>query len=779
MANAQLTKHSFRSIARARPRFLGFILEQATEIYREVSREVPNAMIVNLRDFSQELMSDRYRLIASDVQLQLPSFREVDRPTMAERFGRKYGMPDGRGIQINCWYSVRTTQEPGFCYTSAGIRLGPHYSALKTMQFADEEIAFGSAGLIKWPEDSSDAYRRRLLAQCLPAPSARELLLAHYCAKPDDAEHLSGPLSEDLFCLIQEPECLLRKLHGNADPDGMECFINVRDHCDIRWLDEKQTLSIVSSPDWRDVCRSSSMQSPEYRENDSTAATAAESSHPEGSPTVEMPLDRSTEVGAEHAVETESNSTRSLVVRESTSVLNKTRGINLPNTGRVSGPEDAEGSPVESSDFVPCRGRRKWIRQSYQDRCRVPWDKSDMDANGNPIALMPPHLQNSSDAYLVRQPTEEDLSKALEMMRVTQHEDLDEEEKLLFRHLVAHGWSLFDDILRPVGGEPVSLQLLNPQQKPIALQPYALSEAKLECLRAQLEEWLRDGVITPSKSPWSFPCLMLQKKGAQAGTSNAFRLAVDFRRLNTLIDGDAYPSPDLETCLSFLAGKKYLSSLDVRWGFHNVPLSGQAMPNSRYSTQDLVTFTSPLGSYSFLRLPLGIKPATAIFSRELNSTLREWLYRDLVTFADDVTMAHHDKIKHIQVLVDVVDRLAGRGYSVRPSKCDFLAKALNFLGHVCTQWGFKPSPRCIHMILEAREPTRMQLVGQRDVSEYRMSPIIAESANKFPNRFLHVQITVRVVFKIPALTRGLEISLVDSICALIERGHRLESDAHF
>ena len=118
-------------------------------------------------------------------------------------------------------------------------------------------------------------------------------------------------------------------------------------------------------------------------------------------------------------------------------------------------------------------------------------------------------------------------------------------------------------------------------------------------------------------------------------------------------------------------------------GLSQCPLVG-----TRYAEQPvqhtLVSFTSPLGSYSFLRLPLGIKPAAAIFSRELNSTLREWLYRDLVTFVDDVSMAHHDKTKHIQVLVDVVDRLAGRGYSVRPSKCDFLARAL-------TSWDM-----CVH-----------------------------------------------------------------------------------
>ena len=73
MANAQLTKHSFRSIARARPRFLGFILEQAKEIYREVSREVPNAMIVNLREEKSTLsLESTPAQVSESIDLTLP-----------------------------------------------------------------------------------------------------------------------------------------------------------------------------------------------------------------------------------------------------------------------------------------------------------------------------------------------------------------------------------------------------------------------------------------------------------------------------------------------------------------------------------------------------------------------------------------------------------------------------------------------------------------------------------------------------------------------------------
>ena len=242
-ANARLTKHAYRSIARARPRFLGFVMEQTSDLHSAIANEVPNSRIVNLRNFARELMSDRRRFIASDVPLNLPRVGDGDRPTFAERFGAKYGIVDGIGIQTSGWYECRSLHEPGFCFTSSGIRLGPRYSELRHMDFEDEEVTLGSAGIIQWPENSTVGYRRRLLAQVLPAPAARELLIAHYKAKPDDVLDLRGqPLCEDLVCLIGMPDSIFRKLHGYADPDGFACYINACDFKDIRWIADEHDM---------------------------------------------------------------------------------------------------------------------------------------------------------------------------------------------------------------------------------------------------------------------------------------------------------------------------------------------------------------------------------------------------------------------------------------------------------------------------------------------------------------------------------------------------------
>ncbi|MEL6368504.1 MAG: RNase H-like domain-containing protein [Pseudomonadota bacterium] len=332
----------------------------------------------------------------------------------------------------------------------------------------------------------------------------------------------------------------------------------------------------------------------------------------------------------------------------------------------------------------------------YEKSYKVPWIDAERDEHGNPIPLTPDHL-NDQPQFRVPAPTPTQVHDTLKILGVDTNELLTLAERKLFEHMVHYCWSAFDEVMRPVDSPPVELRFNCTNPRPVKLQPYRLNPAKLDCLKKQVQDWLRDGVIRPAKSPWSFPVLMLPKKGATPGTSDAFRCAIDFRRLNMLLDDDSYPNPRTDDVLSFLANRKFRTSLDVRWGYHNLRLSPDA--------QDLVTFSSQVGTYSYLRLPLGVKPAGGLFCRQLQSDLSEWLWRDLVTFVDDVTIGHADKQQHIQTVLDVFCHLARKGYSVKAKKVHLLAEKFVFLGHVSTPDGLEPSPSSVEALTNMPVPT--------------------------------------------------------------------------
>ena len=80
----------------------------------------------------------------------------------------------------------------------------------------------------------------------------------------------------------------------------------------------------------------------------------------------------------------------------------------------------------------------------------------------------------------------------------------------------------------------------------------------------QLEVMTKAGAIVPSTSPWSFNVVIVKKKDGSS------RFCVDYRPLNAVTRKDAYPLPRIDTCLDALSGSRYLSSFDLRSGYHNV-----------------------------------------------------------------------------------------------------------------------------------------------------------------------------------------------------------------
>jgi len=101
-----------------------------------------------------------------------------------------------------------------------------------------------------------------------------------------------------------------------------------------------------------------------------------------------------------------------------------------------------------------------------------------------------------------------------------------------------------------------------------------------------------------------------------------WRVCVDLRKLNEVIVHDSYQPPRNDDALVWLASKRVRSTLDIKWGYHNLML--------KESAQDVMTFATPIGSYKYVRLPFGLATAGSLFQRCMNQCLEQWLWRELV-----------------------------------------------------------------------------------------------------------------------------------------------------
>lgn len=75
------------------------------------------------------------------------------------------------------------------------------------------------------------------------------------------------------------------------------------------------------------------------------------------------------------------------------------------------------------------------------------------------------------------------------------------------------------------------------------------------------------GVIEESQSPWSSPVALVLKPGK-------VRLCLDARKLNSVTVKDAYPLPLIEGIFSRLPKARFISSLDLKDAFWQIPLDG-------------------------------------------------------------------------------------------------------------------------------------------------------------------------------------------------------------
>lgn len=108
---------------------------------------------------------------------------------------------------------------------------------------------------------------------------------------------------------------------------------------------------------------------------------------------------------------------------------------------------------------------------------------------------------------------------------------------------------------------------LEPGTRPIKQRYYPVSPAKQRFIDSELDDMLKLGVIERSRSPWSSPVCLAKKK------DGSFRFCIDFRRLNKVTKKDAYPIPYVNAILDHLKDAKYISSIDIRSAFWQVPLT--------------------------------------------------------------------------------------------------------------------------------------------------------------------------------------------------------------
>lgn len=241
---------------------------------------------------------------------------------------------------------------------------------------------------------------------------------------------------------------------------------------------------------------------------------------------------------------------------------------------------------------------------------------------------------------------------------------------------------------------------LEPNTVPVKQRHYPVSPYLQEIITKEIDSLLEKGHIEDSQSPWSSPLVLVPKKNTLEK-----RVCVDFRALNARTIKNSYPLPYLQSVLDSLKDSYFVSAIDLKSGFHQIPLDDESKP--------LTAFTVPGGGglYQYKVMPFGLCNAPATFQNLMDVVLRPLLKGGRVrVYMDDLVVTTKTFDEHIAVLNDVFRLLLHAGLSVNWEKSRFLQPEVEYLGHVVGRGTLKPSPGKVSAILEYPEPRTIKQI---------------------------------------------------------------------
>ena len=215
----------------------------------------------------------------------------------------------------------------------------------------------------------------------------------------------------------------------------------------------------------------------------------------------------------------------------------------------------------------------------------------------------------------------------------------------------------------------------------------------------QIDEMLQNDIISPSCSSYNSNPLLIEKK------DNTFRFVIDYRNLNKSTIPDSYPLPDVNEMIDSCRDAKFFTQIDLASGYWCLAVH----EDDRHET----SFSVPNGKYEFKRMPFGLKNSQATFQRAIDKVINnvhKTGYFCVQAYVDNIIIFSETLEDHLLTLRAVLSELMQHNLSLRPDKCEFAQREIDFLGYHIGKGTIKPSEANIKKLSDFPTPkTKKQI----------------------------------------------------------------------
>ena len=248
---------------------------------------------------------------------------------------------------------------------------------------------------------------------------------------------------------------------------------------------------------------------------------------------------------------------------------------------------------------------------------------------------------------------------------------------------------------------------------PIWQKPRRFAEPLVREIEKQCHELEEQGIIEPSKSPWSSPIVPIRK------VDGSLRMCVDYRKVNSVTVAEKFPMPNILDAIYAPSNITYFTILDLTKGYYQVPIHPDSRPITAFSTQNQ--------QYQFRRLSFGLKNSGIQFQRQIQEILSEFSSAEVIIYIDDIMIVSKDFNRHLRMVEEVLTTLISSGIKIKVPKCEFFKSEVSFLGHKISKEGITKSPEYINKVKNFLKPT--------NVNEMRRFLGLANFQRKFVGNF--------------------------------------------
>jgi hypothetical protein len=229
---------------------------------------------------------------------------------------------------------------------------------------------------------------------------------------------------------------------------------------------------------------------------------------------------------------------------------------------------------------------------------------------------------------------------------------------------------------------------------PVRRKAYELPFSSKLVVEREVKAMLEMGVIEKSKSAYSSPVVLVQKKDGSC------RFCIDYRALNKITVFDAEPIPDVEEMFTQLSASEYFTRIDLAKGYWQIVVN----PIDRHKT----AFATHMGLYQWIRMPFGLVSAPAVFARMMRELELDRV--SAMNFFDDILCHSRSFQEHLAHVRGVLLKLRQHNLTASPSKISAGQRSLEFLGHVVGQGVLRPEKKKVEKILAIPTPTTKKQV---------------------------------------------------------------------